>query len=92
MFVSKIPNYMINQRIQLETKSGHFKLQQVCCINMGIVGSRNNQNGVLLETLADYDKSINCMVLSDDGSMTVTGSEGLTEVNQTIWDRMYWNT
>ncbi len=45
---------------------------------MGIGSSSNNKAGALKETLADHDESINCMALSDDGSMLVTGSEDAT--------------
>ena len=45
---------------------------------MGVIGSKNNKYGVLIETLADHVKGINCMVLSEDESMIVTGSEDLT--------------
>ena len=44
---------------------------------MGI-GSSQNKQATLKETLADHDESINCMALSDDGSMLVTGSEDST--------------
>ena len=32
----------------------------------------------MLETMADHEESINCMCLSEDGSMLVTGSEDAT--------------
>ena len=46
--------------------------------DMGVFGSKDSKNGILMETLADHVKGINCMVLSDDASMIVTGSEDLT--------------
>jgi hypothetical protein len=45
---------------------------------MGAGGSSGNKKGLLLETLADHEESINCMVISEDGSMLVTGSEDAT--------------
>ena len=33
------------------------------------------RHGVLKETLGDHEESINCMALSDDGSILITGSE-----------------
>lgn len=45
---------------------------------MGNGSSAASKNGVLKETLGDHDESINCMVLSEDGSMLVTGSEDST--------------
>ena len=44
---------------------------------MGAGGSTGKQGG-LLETMADHEESINCMALSEDGSMLVTGSEDAT--------------
>ena len=41
-------------------------------------GSSREVKGCLKETLADHDESINCMALSEDGSMLVTGSEDAT--------------
>jgi len=45
---------------------------------MGAGGSTGGKKGQLLETMADHEESINCMVLSEDGSMLVTGSEDAT--------------
>ena len=45
---------------------------------MGNGSSTKNKNGVLKETMADHEESINCMALSEDGSMLVTGSEDST--------------
>ena len=45
---------------------------------MGAGSSSGGKKGDLLETMADHDESINCMVLSEDGSMLVTGSEDST--------------
>jgi WD40 repeat protein len=45
---------------------------------MGNGSSTNNRNGSLKETLGDHEESINCMALSEDGSMLVTGSEDST--------------
>jgi WD40 repeat protein len=45
---------------------------------MGNGSSANNKNGSLKETLGDHDESINCMALSEDCSMLVTGSEDST--------------
>ena len=45
---------------------------------MGAGSSSGGKKGELLETMADHDESINCMVLSEDGSMLVTGSEDST--------------
>ena len=45
---------------------------------MGAGSSSSNKKGQLLETLADHEESINCMVISEDGSMLVTGSEDAT--------------
>jgi WD40 repeat protein len=45
---------------------------------MGAGSSSGNKKGQLLETLADHEESINCMVISEDGSMLVTGSEDAT--------------
>ncbi len=46
---------------------------------MGVGASSSaKQAGQLRETLGDHDESINCMALSDDGSMLVTGSEDST--------------
>ncbi len=45
---------------------------------MGGGASTQNKAGLCKETLADHDESINCMALSDDGSMLVTGSEDST--------------
>jgi WD40 repeat protein len=42
---------------------------------MGNGGSSRSKVGLLKETLGDHEESINCMALSDDGSMLVTGSE-----------------
>ena len=44
---------------------------------MGAGGSTGKQ-GDLLETMADHEESINCMCVSEDGSMLVTGSEDAT--------------
>jgi WD40 repeat protein len=41
-------------------------------------GASKDKAGALKETLADHDESINCMALSEDGSMLVTGSEDTT--------------
>ena len=47
--------------------------------NMGAGGSTGGgKKGELLETMADHEESINCMCLSEDGSMLVTGSEDAT--------------
>ena len=45
---------------------------------MGAGGSSAGAKGELLETMADHEESINCMVISEDGSMLVTGSEDHT--------------
>ena len=45
---------------------------------MGTGSSSESQKGVLIETLADHKASINCMVLSEDESMIVTGSDDLS--------------
>ena len=45
---------------------------------MGAGSSSSNKKGQLMETLADHEESINCMVISEDGSMLVTGSEDAT--------------
>lgn len=45
---------------------------------MGSGSSSNNKNGMLKETMGDHEESINCMALSEDGSMLVTGSEDST--------------
>ena len=45
---------------------------------MGAGGSTGGKKGELLETMADHEESINCMCLSEDGSMLVTGSEDAT--------------
>ena len=45
---------------------------------MGAGGSTGGRHGELLETMADHEESINCMCLSEDGSMLVTGSEDAT--------------
>ena len=46
---------------------------------MGAGGSSGGgKKGELLETMADHEESINCMCLSEDGSMLVTGSEDAT--------------
>ena len=45
---------------------------------MGANPSTNNSKGVLQETLGDHTESINCMALSEDGSILITGSEDLT--------------
>ena len=45
---------------------------------MGNIRSTSYKNGDLMETLADHENSINCMVLSSDESMIVTGSEDAT--------------
>lgn len=37
-----------------------------------------NRKGILKETLGDHSESINCMALSEDGSILITGSEDLT--------------
>ncbi len=42
---------------------------------MGAGGSTAKQITSANETLSDHDESINCMALSEDGSMLVTGSE-----------------
>ena len=42
---------------------------------MGAGSSSSSRAGVLKETLGDHEEAINCMALSDDGSMLVTGSE-----------------
>merc|ERR1712241_1290917 len=44
----------------------------------GAGGSTANKAGKLLETMGDHEESINCMALSEDGSMLVTGSEDST--------------
>ena len=36
---------------------------------MGNGSSASKQNGTLKETLGDHEESINCMALSEDGSM-----------------------
>ena len=45
---------------------------------MGNGGSSGSKTGTLKETLGDHEESINCMALSEDGSMLVTGSEDST--------------
>ena len=45
---------------------------------MGNKKSTMNRVGALLETLGDHDESINCMALSEDNSLLVTGSEDFT--------------
>lgn len=45
---------------------------------MGNGSSNNNKASLLKETLGDHDESVNCMALSDDMSMLVTGSEDAT--------------
>merc|ERR1712241_1528889 len=45
---------------------------------MGNGSSASNKNGALKETLGDHEESINCMALSEDNSMLVTGSEDST--------------
>lgn len=45
---------------------------------MGAGGSTGGKKGELLETMADHEESINCMCLSEDGSMLITGSEDAT--------------
>lgn len=40
---------------------------------MGNGSSAGNKNGVLKETMGDHEESINCMALSEDASMLVTG-------------------
>ena len=45
---------------------------------MGAGSSSGGKKGALLETMADHEESINCMALSEDGSMLVTGSEDAT--------------
>ena len=42
-------------------------------VNMGNGSSAGNKNGVLKETMGDHEESINCMALSEDSSMLVTG-------------------
>ena len=42
---------------------------------MGNGTSAKSRAGTLKETLADHEESINCMALSDDGSILITGSE-----------------
>ncbi len=42
---------------------------------MGSGSSKSKLAGVLKETLGDHEQCINCMALSDDGSMLVTGGE-----------------
>jgi len=45
---------------------------------MGAGSSTGGKKGDMLETMADHEESINCMCLSEDGSMLVTGSEDAT--------------
>ena len=45
---------------------------------MGAGGSSNNKTAAAKETLGGHDESINCIALSEDGSMLVTGSEDST--------------
>jgi hypothetical protein len=45
---------------------------------MGNGGSAGNKNGSLKETLGDHEESINCMALSEDGSMLVSIVTGNT--------------
>lgn len=47
-------------------------------VKMGNGGSASNKNGTLKETMGDHEGSINCMALSEDGSLLVTGSEDST--------------
>jgi WD40 repeat protein len=42
---------------------------------MGNGPSRSRRQGVLLETLAEHDAEINCLAVSEDGSLVVSGSE-----------------
>jgi hypothetical protein len=55
-----------------------YSYRQKDGLRMGAGGSSGNKKGLLLETLADHEESINCMVISEDGSMLVTGSEDAT--------------
>ena len=45
---------------------------------MGNGSSSSSKNGRLKETMGDHDESINCMALSEDRSMLITGSEDAT--------------
>ncbi len=45
---------------------------------MGNCGSVQEQENPLKETIADHDAPINCMALSEDGTILVTGSEDAT--------------
>ena len=45
---------------------------------MGAGSSSANKKGQLLETMGDHEESVNCMAVSEDGSMLVTGSEDAT--------------
>ena len=47
-------------------------------MTMGAGGCTGGKKGELLETMADHEESINCMCLSEDGSMLITGSEDAT--------------
>lgn len=44
---------------------------------MGL-GASKEKTATAKETLGGHDESINCMALSDDGSVIVTGSEDST--------------
>ena len=62
--------------LPLQSLNHIFLLEQG--LTMGAGSSSGGKKGELLETMADHDESINCMVLSEDGSMLVTGSEDST--------------
>lgn len=50
-------------------------------VTMGLCGSRDKEdknNTYLLQTLDEHEGGINCMALSDDGSVLATGSEDRT--------------
>ena len=48
-------------------------LKALNTVNMGNGSSASNKNGTLKETMGDHEESINCMALSEDSSMLVTG-------------------
>ena len=55
-----------------------YNISKIYSYKMGAGGSSAGAKGELLETMADHEESINCMVISEDGSMLVTGSEDHT--------------
>jgi len=51
---------------------------------MGCCSSVDGKKEALLETLGDHESAINCMAISDDGSMIVTGSDDTTAIMWSI--------